>query len=372
MVNRNNDYSEDMFADTRMSFGDHIEELRIHLWRALFGFLIGLVLSFFIGKYVLIQIARPVENELNRFYDDRVAEVMKELREDPRQVEYNQPTGFTQLVFVRPQLEAFLRGMPNQELQEKFPRPVTAADEEEYKDVPHTLVQAQDLVSLWVSYQNPVEFSALVYKAQRMVGPRPGSLKTLNVTEAFVVYFKVCIVCGIVISSPWVFWQLWSFVAAGLYPHEKKLVHFYMPFSLILFLIGVFFAWFIVIPRAVEYLLWFNKWIGLEPDLRLNEWLGFALMLPLIFGVAFQLPLFMFFLERLGILSIEIYQNQRRLCWFVMAITSAMLTPPDAITLVFLWIPLCGLYELGIWLCKVMPKSQWDTDVPESEEMVEV
>src|SRR5207253_11405223 len=120
--------------------------------------------------------------------------------------------------------------------------------------------------------------------------------------------------------------------------------------------------------------LWFNEWIGLEPDLRLNEWLGFAIMMPLDFGVSFQTPLVMLFLERLGILSIDLYRGKRRIAWFIMAVFAAVITPStDAFSMLFLWVPMSMLYELGIGLCLFSPKKpELDLDVPESEEMVEV
>src|SRR5262249_52515737 len=126
---------------------------------------------------------------------------------------------------------------------------------------------------------NPLPFFAKSKVYEPLVGRRP-TLATLRVEEAFMVYFKVCIVTGFVLASPWIFYQLWSFVAAGLYPHEKRYVNVFLPFSLGLFLVGVGVCEFLVIPKAVEALLWFNEWLGLEPDLRLNEWLGFAIWMP--------------------------------------------------------------------------------------------
>src|SRR5205807_815567 len=112
------------------------------------------------------------------------------------------------------------------------------------------------------------------------VGRRP-TLSTLSIQEAFMVYFKVCIVAGLVLASPWIFYQIWSFVAAGLYPHEKRYVNVFLPVSLGLFLVGVLVCQFLVIPKAIEALLFFNEWMNMEPDLRLNEWLTFAIMMPL-------------------------------------------------------------------------------------------
>ena len=188
------------------------------------------------------------------------------------------------------------------------------------------------------------------------------------------VYFQVSVVTGFVLASPWIFFQIWSFIAAGLYPHEKRYVNVFLPVSIGLFLLGVFVCQFLVMPKAVEALLWFNEWLELEPDLRLNEWLGFAIMMPVVFGLSFQTPLVMLFLERIGILTVEHFRGTRRIAWFVLAIFSAIITPSvDALSMLFLWAPMCLLYELGILLCLWSPKRPtFELEESESEELIEV
>jgi sec-independent protein translocase protein TatC len=194
------------------------------------------------------------------------------------------------------------------------------------------------------------------------------------VQEGIVVYFKVALVAGLVIGSPWIFWQIWMFIAAGLYPHEKKLVHVYLPLSLGLFIGGVVLCQFFVMPQAVKALLWFNEWLGFEPDLRLNEWLGFAIMMPVVFGLSFQTPLFMMFAERIGLVSIETFRTSRRIAWFALAFFAAFITPSvDPISMLLMWVPLCLLWEFGIYLCTLAPRPpDFDSEVPDSEEMIEV
>jgi sec-independent protein translocase protein TatC len=235
------------------------------------------------------------------------------------------------------------------------------------------IVSKEDMVGLWISHGEPLKETGLLQEALRIVGDFD-TMATLNVTEAFMVWFKVCLVCGFILGSPWIFWQIWMFVAAGLYPHEKRLVHVYLPISLGLFLAGVLVCEFLVIPRAIEALLWFNEWLGLKPDLRLNEWLSFAIFMPLIFGLSFQTPLVMLFVARLGIVDADSFRNKRRYAWMGMALFAAICTPStDALSMLFLWVPMSLLFELGIWLIKLSPtEPELDEDVPESEEMIEV
>jgi sec-independent protein translocase protein TatC len=381
---------EDYFADSRMTFGDHIEELRRHLWRALGGFGIALFFSFFIGKYAVDFITAPVKQQLRAFYNRRVEKTMKELQSNSGLQKVNRPTGFTKVYFRRDQLQAALKGTPRGEL-EKTKRPVRAHDvagnneaslldrlmgrsgDPDQPAEDEEVVKEEDLIPLWLSVGEPLKTAGELQESTRIVADLD-SMATLNVMEAFMVWFKVCLVCGFIIGSPWIFWQIWMFVAAGLYPHEKRLVHVYLPVSLALFLVGVLLCEFLVIPRAIEALLWFNEWLGLKPDLRLNEWLSFAIWMPLVFGLSFQTPLVMMFLAKIGIVSADSFRSKRRYAWMILAVFAAIITPtPDALTMLFLWVPMCLLFELGIWLIKMSAnEAEFGEDMPESEELIEV
>jgi sec-independent protein translocase protein TatC len=335
---------EDIFKDTRMSFGEHIEELRSHMLRAIYGFVIGMVVALIFAKWVFAIITGPVEAQLMVFYNNRVEKVANALKEgDSKFKELDQPK----------EVPYFMERTVAERIGLKVEQMEAEGD----------LVK----VPLWVK---PLSMSILVAEAQRQVG-RPPMLSTLNVMEAFMVYFKVVAVTGLVISSPWVFYQLWAFVAAGLYPHEKKYVHKYLPMSVGLFLAGVALCQVMVIPNAIRSLLWFNQWLDLEPDLRLNEWLTFAILLPLVFGISFQTPLVMLFLGKIGIMDANSFRRKRFVAWFVLCVFAAMVTPSDALSMLMLMIPMWGLYELGILL--VLYSGGPPEPVPDpSEELIEV
>lgn len=359
MSSRRYHNEDDYFAETRMTFGEHLEDLRTHLIRALVGFafcmVIGFALDAFgsltglpvgVGRPTLEFIAKPVELALQGFYDRRVAKVQGELATGENETLQSDNAPQDMLLDVNVARLRDALGLK--------PEPASP-----------------DFVELPVRIR-PVELAVKINAAHKYIGKRP-ALTTLSVQEAVLVYFKVSLVCGVVLSSPWVFWQIWSFIAAGLYQEEKRYVHVYLPFSLGLFLGGILICQFVVMPQAVKALLWFNEWLGLEPDLRLNEWLGFAILMPLVFGMSFQTPLIMLFLERIGIFDIDTYRQNRKLAWFLMAAFAALVTPTVDITgMLFMWVPMGLLYELGIYLIKMSPRTELDVDVPESEEMVEV
>jgi sec-independent protein translocase protein TatC len=388
MSNGNLPEPDDFFAETRMSFGDHIEELRVHLFRAIYGFIIALVASFFVGAYVLDFIVAPVKQQLTRYYQRRAEQILKDLDRNPLLEPLKRQTGFAKMTFYRPQLAALLAGKPSAEIEE-FKRPVLrdapAAEAPGMLDrvlgraapkaplVGENEVPAapDDLITLYVSHREPTREVAHLLEFIRNVGQFDDPT-TLSPMEAFMVYFKVCLLCALVIGSPWIFYQIWSFVAAGLYPHEKKLVNVYLPFSLGLFLAGVFLCQFLVIPKALETFLWFNEWLGLKPDMRLNEWLSFAILLPVIFGISFQTPMVMLFLDRLGIMGAEQFKGHRKIVIMVMAVFAAIITPtPDAFTMLLLLGPMYMLFELGIILIRMSPRSEFEEE-PEPEEMVGV
>ncbi len=178
----------------------------------------------------------------------------------------------------------------------------------------------------------------------------------LQVHEPFVVYMKAAFVLGAVLASPLVFYYIWQFVAAGLYPHEKHYVHIFLPFSLGLFLGGVCIAFFFVFEPVLRFLFTFNKMLNIDPDPRISEWLSFVLILPLGFGIAFQLPLVMFFLERIGLFSVEMYQGRWRIAVLVICVLAMFLTPADPYSMMLLAAPLIILYIGGIIMCKVLPR----------------
>jgi sec-independent protein translocase protein TatC len=321
---------DDSFAATRMSLGDHIEELRQHLWRALIGIGVAFVVGFFLSPTVLRFIAAPVDQALAKFHQSRIDRLKERLGDgDPQLRNVNQPRDVEILVPAHRLVK--MLDLPEEKAKEEWlPLPVRV---------------------------RPLDWEILTGEAARLVN-RPPSLMSLTVTEPFTVYFKVSAYCGIVLASPWIFYQLWLFVAAGLYPHEKRLVHVNLPLSIGLFFGGVALCEFVVLPTGVDYLMSFNDWLGYEPEPRLSDWLSFALLMPLVFGVAFQTPLVMVFLERIGLFSMEGYRRHRRLAIFLLAVLAAVISvTPDYYSMLALTVPLWGLYEVGILLCRASPRT---------------
>jgi sec-independent protein translocase protein TatC len=187
------------------------------------------------------------------------------------------------------------------------------------------------------------------------VDPRLRLIGT-DVPGPFIAYMKGALVLGIVMSSPFVFYFIWTFVAAGLYPHEQRYVHVFLPFSITLFLAGAALAFFFVFKYVLKFLLWFYESMNIDPELRINDWLSFVLFMPIGFGISFQLPLVMLFLERIGIFTINTYAGNWRISVLVICFISMILTPSDPQSMIFMAVPLVFLFFFGILLCKFMPR----------------
>src|SRR5262249_28371391 len=209
----------------------------------------------------------------------------------------------------------------------------------------------QSLEGRWIEL--PIEFPSvdLIRIVQRSTVQIDQSLVSLAPLETLTIFFMVALVSGLVLASPWVFYQAWAFIAAGLYRHERRYVQKYLPFSLSLFLTGVFVCFFFVLPITMTFLLQFNVYLGVAPTLRLSEWMSFATLLPLIFGLSFQTPLVMLLLERINIFTVEDFRAKRRMAILIITIAAAVLTPgQDPFSMLLLACPMILLYELGILL----------------------
>ncbi|MCI0684123.1 MAG: twin-arginine translocase subunit TatC [Gemmataceae bacterium] len=372
---KTDDYADpdDMFADTRMTFGEHIEDLRTHLMRAIKGFVLCMVVCLFAAGHILTFITAPVDRELKGYYERYYAQRIEKLRNEFQQNEIKGLPNARQVVWLKPRDREIAPKAPDPKavLPNLVPRLIEWLNEMNL-DVDPKIVGKEGWQEFDMVMPDPIAFAKLIQDSQLMTNPP--SLKSLSIQEPFVVYFKIAIMAGFVLSSPWVFYQVWAFVAAGLYPHEKRLVNVYLPVSLLLFLTGCAVCQFLVIPKAVQALLWFNELMGVQPDLRLNEWLGFAIFMPVVFGISFQTPLVMLFLFMIGLFDIEAYKEKRRMAYFAMAVFAALITPStDAFSMMFMWVPMCLLYEFGIWLCWYRGRQEDDTaDLEEEHELVGV
>jgi sec-independent protein translocase protein TatC len=179
-----------------------------------------------------------------------------------------------------------------------------------------------------------------------------------SLPEAFFNYMKISFYGSLFLTSPYILYQLWKFISPGLYKSEKKYMIPFVISSTILFICGILFGYYLALPPAFSFFVEFSSDF-LKPMFSLREYLSLSLKLLLAFGVSFQLPVVIFFLARIGVVSSKMLSRNRRYAILIIFIAAAILTPsPDALTQIIMAIPLMGLYEIGIIVAKLAEKKR--------------
>jgi sec-independent protein translocase protein TatC len=300
-----------------MSLGDHLEELRARLILAILGLVVGVAVSLIFGKQILSILEWPY----NRAIRDRSA---KQLRADAPRREAEA------LEFV----DAFFNTLANR----------LASDPNAPRDLdPNRVAFFHD-----VSAQAVKEW---VYAKHKVAQYELPALISLAPAEAFMAYMKIAMIAGLILTCPWVFYQIWMFVAAGLYPKERRYVYRAVPFSAGLFVLGALFFLFGIAYVTLRFFLLFGDTVNVASQWTLQKYVSFVTLLMLVFGLAFQTPIAVFILVRTGLVSIKTLRSYRKYVLLGLAILAAVATPsPDPLSMLALLGPLYGLYEVGIIL----------------------
>jgi sec-independent protein translocase protein TatC len=330
-----------------MTFGEHLDELRRALIKAVAALAVGVLIGIIFGRPLVNYIQTPLRRALLdhytqvelRQYRSHMEQLAASGKLPPDEIDaavdqYAKESLFSEERYldVWQLLDAFTDRFP--QLKSALPEAPPTADS--------AVVRRKDLIK--VRLYHDVETDPRL----QLVG--------LSGPEPLVAWMKVGLVLGAVLSSPFVFYFIWTFVAAGLYPHEQRYVHIFLPFSIGLFLAGSALAFFVVFKYVLGFLLWVYEAMNIDPELRLSDWLSFVLFLPIGFGISFQLPLVMLFLERIGILSVKTYLSHWRIAVLAIAFIAMVLTPAEPYSMVMMAVPLIGLYFFGIALCHWMPR----------------
>lgn len=192
--------------------------------------------------------------------------------------------------------------------------------------------------------------------------PQNSHMIYTSLPEAFFNYMKISFYASLFLTSPFTLYQLWKFISPGLYQTERKYVAPFVISSTILFVGGVLFGYYLALPPAYSFFVEFSSDF-LKPMFSLKEYLSLSLKLLLAFGLSFELPVFIFFMAKIGIVSSKTLAKQRRYAILVIFVAAAILTPsPDAITQIIMAVPLMILYEFGIFIAKFAEKKNPETD----------
>ena len=303
--------------DSTMSLGDHLEELRGRLILAFTGLLVGAAICLCFGTRIIKFIEKPYletfqTKDVESSAKDNTIEFIENLFKVTRQKLADDPN--------TPNV-----GQETEEFVYKF------------------------CTEILVALSNDPNFAFNSPSSHQMSPAR--RLQILRPADGIISYIKIALISGLILSSPWVFYHIWMFVAAGLYPHEKRYVHTAVPFSAVLFVTGALFFVLVVAPLTLKFLVKFNEGIlDAWSNFTFADYISFITMLMLIFGVAFQTPIAIFFLTKTGLVSIEGLRRSRKFVLLGIFVVAAMATPPDVVSQVTLAIPLYALFEIGILL----------------------
>jgi len=181
-----------------------------------------------------------------------------------------------------------------------------------------------------------------------------------GVAEAFFIKLKVGLIAAVFVASPAILYQLWQFIAPGLLDNEKSYVRPFVVFGSLFFITGAAFCYELVFPIGFKFFLEEYKTIGVDPSIRISEYLSFTSGLLLAFGVTFEMPLVVFFLARVGLVTHKTLLRYGRYAVLVVFVVAAILTPPDVASQVLMAIPLLLLYAISVGVAYVVarPRAQ--------------
>lgn len=195
--------------------------------------------------------------------------------------------------------------------------------------------------------------------------PKGSHMIFTGLPEAFFIYLKIAFFASLFLTSPYTLYQVWRFISPGLYPSEKRYVLPFVVSSTVLFVGGVLFCYFLALPPAFAFFVEFSTDF-LKPMISFREYLSFSLKMLLAFGLCFELPVFIFFLAKIGVVNARMLVRQRRYAILVIFIVAAALTPsPDAFSQILLAIPMIFLYEISVFLARFAEKGKGDAASPE-------
>jgi sec-independent protein translocase protein TatC len=212
-------------------------------------------------------------------------------------------------------------------------------------------------VGFGIAYIFSERLFQLLVAPLKAVLPEGDQLIFTNLPEMFFAYLKVAFIAGILAAAPLIFYELWMFIAPGLYQKEKKMVIPFVISSTILFVGGALFGYFVVFPFGFKFFIGFsNETVKALPSVK--QYFSFSMKLLFAFGAVFELPVIIFFLSKMGIVTPQFLRQKRKYAILLTFALGAILTPPDVITQCMMAGPLIVLYEIGILVSKVAYKKK--------------
>ncbi|MEZ5104903.1 MAG: twin-arginine translocase subunit TatC [Draconibacterium sp.] len=190
------------------------------------------------------------------------------------------------------------------------------------------------------------------------INQKPLSLISIKMADQFMMHIMTSIIAGLILASPVVFYEFWRFIKPALYDKEKKYASGAVFFTSFLFMLGVLFGYFLIVPLSIHFLGSYSVSDQVTNQINTRSYIGTVTTISLASGVVFLLPIFSYFLSKVGILTPKFMKTYRRHAYVLMLLLSAIITPPDVFSQVMVCIPLVFLYEIGIIISKNVVKKR--------------
>jgi sec-independent protein translocase protein TatC len=178
------------------------------------------------------------------------------------------------------------------------------------------------------------------------------TMNAFRLTDPIKVYMEFAFIIAFIMTFPITLYQLWAFISPGLFEKERKVTLSYIPISLLLFLAGISFSYFVLFPFVVDFMTRLANRLHIEQVIGINEYFEFLIQLTLPFGLLFQLPVVIMFLTRLGIVTPDFLTKVRKYAYFILLIIGAFITPPELVSHMMVTIPMFILYEISILISR--------------------
>lgn len=342
---------ENSHPDHEKPFLEHLEDLRVMITRVILTLVIAMVVCFVFQKQLMEILRRPVEQV---WIHQVEAKLPGKAESAPKPLDVDLWEQAKQAERAAVALEPTAR-----EAFYKACGPDLAFHTRSVALLRATLVLPEDkradfLAGLSLPKDLAKQVRVLLESAPSPDIDSRGNLRLMSAlrpTETFMLSMKLSFFAGIVVSFPLLLMFVLQFVLPGLHMHERRLLWPALLVGFGLFLAGVFFAYYVVLPRALEFFYEWSGSLGVSNDWRIGEYISFATQFTLLFGLSFELPVVVMVLVKLGLLTYETMSKTRSYAVLAIFVTAAVLTPtPDAFTLMLMALPMLVLYEICIWL----------------------
>ncbi len=205
----------------------------------------------------------------------------------------------------------------------------------------------------------------MLYRLSELVGTdalkinqKPLELISIKIAGQFSMHIMTAIIAGVIIASPVVFYEFWRFIRPALYENEQKHARGAVFYTSVLFLLGILFGYYLIVPLSINFLGTYNVSSSVANQINLKSYIGSVISIVVASGVVFLLPIFSYFLSKVGILTPQFMKTYRRHAYVVMLLVSAIITPPDIFSQIMVCIPLVFLYEIGIVISRRVVKKR--------------